>query len=327
MPFAVIAKILAFPLFFLPSAYILIMQLMQVAMVLIIAVLLLRMANIKNNIYRIMFLLAYIVSYPVLLFSIIVEQYIPSTFAAVFTIYFCVYRKKQNIAILALSCGVILTNAAIVPFATYTNKFLNWIKEMFKVILIFLTLCIFCGKVPTLIIAIDTVKILLPFANIGMSSNSNINYDKLQQFTHFIANCFIAPNTVEYTNIEVPVFRQAAPTTLSFTGVALFTMAATSVFINRKRFIAKTYGLWGLLAIIILYVIGWGSPENGMVLCTLYFGWAFFVLIFILIERSLSKYKVIKPFIFIAGILTLLLINMSGIFDLIRFGMIYYPTG
>jgi hypothetical protein len=58
----------------------------------------------------------------------------------------------------------------------------------------------------------------------------------------------------------------------------------------------------------------------------LYFGWAYFCLVFLAIERVLQKLPVIKYTVYTAAIITLAVINLPGIDELIQFGIEYYPA-
>jgi hypothetical protein len=196
---------------------------------------------------------------------------------------------------------------------------------MTKIGLMFVGTCILCGKFAVLITAVSWVKFLMGFADVEQSGSGA--YDKLKQFTHFIKNCFIAPN-IEIGQIEsLPAFRLSMPNAISSIGIILTALAVIGFFLNFKsQLIIKASGLWVLLASVLLYVIGWGSPENGMVLYTLYFGWAFFVLVFMLVDKVIGKFKLAKLIVFILSFLTLLAINIPGIASLVQFGIEYYPN-
>jgi len=326
MPFAIVAKILAIPFFFLPSAYILIMQIIQVAALLIMAVLMVQMAGINRGFSKVMFLILYTMTYPVLLFSFTVEQYIPSVFIAVLTIYICSYQKKLNIWLVALSTGIILTNAIIVPFVTYEKKLMGWLQSIAKTVAAFIVLCVFSGKLPILFGAFGRIRSLLRFADIGIGYNTDAGYNKLYQFTHFVENCFIAPQTDIVYRHGFPTFQLATPTGISLLGVVLLCIPLVSVIINRKIMFAKTCGLWILFSIAILYVIGWGSPENGMILYSLYFSWAFFGLVFLFFEKLLKKQKIIRYAVYSALFIVMSIININGIIELVQFGIEHYPA-
>jgi len=326
MPFAIVAKILAIPFFFLPSAYILIMQIIQVVALLIMAVLMVQMTGINRGSSKIMFLILYTMTYPVLLFSFTVEQYIPSVFIAVLTIYICSHRKKPNIWLAALSTGILLTNVIIVPFVTYEKKLMAWLHSIAKTVAAFIVLCVFSGKLPVLFGAFDSIRSLLRFADIGIGYNTDVGYNKLYQFTNFVENCFIAPQIIVFNRYDFSTFQLATPIGISLLGVVLLCISLVSVIINRKIMFAKACGLWILFSIAILYAIGLGSPENGMILYSLYFSWAFFGLVFLFFEKLLKKQKVIRYAVYSVLFIVMSIININGIIELVQFGIEHYPA-
>ena len=323
MPFAVVAKILSIPLFFLPSAYILIMQLIQVVFLLVMAILLVRMSGIEDRLSKTAFLLLYSFTYPVMLFSFAVEQYIPSVFILILVLYRGHCKKQLSAGLVACCSGVLLTNAIIVPFITFEKKLMAWARSVIKVVAGFVVLCIFCGKLSVLFGAFSNIKnLLLNYGSVGAAENSN----KLYQFTHFIKNCFVAPKTETVFVDQIHGVQLAVPTGISLVGVALLCVSIAGAIINRKLLFARICGLWVLFSIVLLYVMGWGSPENGMILYSFYIGWAFFVLAFLLFENMLEKLSVLKYVVYPVGFVAMAVLNIGGIVELIKFGIQYYPV-
>ena len=72
---------------------------------------------------------------------------------------------------------------------------------------------------------------------------------------------------------------------------------------------------------MLLVILGYGTRENGLILYSLYFNWAFVSLIFLLLKKLLQNKK--KIFITISIILIVLLVifNINGLIDLIQFGL------
>jgi len=305
----------------------LILQIIQLVALLIMAVLMVRMAGINYKCSKAMFLILYTMTYPFFLFSFTIEQYIPSVFMAVLIIYIYSYQKKQNTWLAALSTGTLLTNAIIVPFVTYEKKLTAWLHSIIKTVAAFIALCVFSGKLPILFGAFDSIRSLLRFADIGVGYNTDAGYNKLYQFTHFFENCFIAPQTEIIINASnFATFQLSAPQGISLLGVALLCISLVSAIINRNIIFAKACGLWVLFSIALLYVIGWGSPENGMILYTLYLSWAFFVLVFMFFDKLLEKQKIIKYAIYSAILIVMAVININGIIELVQFGIQHYPA-
>jgi hypothetical protein len=67
-----------------------------------------------------------------------------------------------------------------------------------------------------------------------------------------------------------------------------------------------------------------------MFLCTLYLGWAFFVLVFMLFEKIFEKLplkaRALKYTVYSVVLLGMAIINTYGLIDIIKFGIAYYPA-
>ena len=328
IPFAAAAKILSriAPLSSLPSAYILIIQLMQVIFLLITAILLLRMSGITDKFSKIAFLVLYSFSYPVLLYSFVVEQYIASTFILILTIYISCYKKRQNAGLLALASGTLLTNSIIVPFVTARKEFSLWLRFVAKVVLYFLAMCVVCGKFRVLLRALVSIDFLLGFSSVG-SRGTVDTIGKLTQFSHFIMNTFTSPQTEVVEKAGSMVFQLTEPQKVSVCGLVLLAVALASAIINRKLLCARICGLWSVFSIALLFIVGWGAPENGMILYSLYFGWALFTLVFLFCEKLFERHKPIRYAVYSAAFAIMAITNANGIAELVRFGMQYYPAG
>ena len=71
-------------------------------------------------------------------------------------------------------------------------------------------------------------------------------------------------------------------------------------------------------------ILKYGASENGFILYTYYFGWAFVCLLFKFFESVLKKWPKIKNTIYSLVIATMCIINFYGIYQIIEFGMQYY---
>lgn len=113
----------------------------------------------------------------------------------------------------------------------------------------------------------------------------------------------------------------------SLPGAVLLGFCLTSLILNRKKKIARLAGAWIGFSVLLLLVVGWGSPENGMVLYSLYFSWAFFVLLFLLMDRVAEKVqmKLLIPVVSCAAAAVLIVCNCNGMAELLAFATNYYP--
>jgi hypothetical protein len=74
--------------------------------------------------------------------------------------------------------------------------------------------------------------------------------------------------------------------------------------------------------------LGWGTKENGLILYALYFGWAFLVLLFQLVEKIENKLniKCLIPVVTMVAVIALLVINIPAILEMVNFAITYYPV-
>jgi len=298
------------------------------------------MTGLNNNFLKIMFLVLFSFTYPFLFYSFVVEQYVPATFILIFVLYLYYYRKRQNNWLLALSSGVILTNAVIVPIVTYTKNVKDWVYSIIKIIAAFLALCVLSGKLSSLYDGFDVTLSHLGYTpETGFASVSII--DKLYNFIHFIEICFIAPEyevigrtlllvtPIWITSPEYEIIGRtilpAATTGISWFGIALLFISIVSVIINRKILLARICGLWVLFSVVIFLIIGFGI-GGGYVIFTLYFSWAHFVLAFLFVDKVFNKIKIVKCAIYSSALVVMMIINIYGMAEIIKFGVHYWPV-
>ena len=85
--------------------------------------------------------------------------------------------------------------------------------------------------------------------------------------------------------------------------------------------------MWLLYSFIILCVFGWGTAENGLILYSLYFSWAAFILIFSLALKAedLSGVRLVVPAFVVSAASLMLYANLPAMYELVGFAVKYYP--
>ena len=81
---------------------------------------------------------------------------------------------------------------------------------------------------------------------------------------------------------------------------------------------------WVIFSILLLGVMGWGAAEDGLILYTFYFAWAFICLMFKGIERMLSKVPKIRNSVYSLAIATIIVVNVNIMVQIVQFGIKYY---
>ena len=84
-------------------------------------------------------------------------------------------------------------------------------------------------------------------------------------------------------------------------------------------------GLWILFSFALLCVMGWGTNENGLILYSLYFSWAYIILIYLFIDK-LIKNDLIKRIIIIILCISIFVFNIPAFLEIAKFGIVNYPA-
>jgi hypothetical protein len=153
--------------------------------------------------------------------------------------------------------------------------------------------------------------------------------DKIYQYTEFIGNCFIAPSaSANTTAVNHISWQLQSVTGISFVGVLIFLLSIVSAIWNRGKKSSLLAAGWIGFSVVMLVGLGWGTKENGLILYALYFGWAFLVLLFQLVEKIESKLNVrfLTPTLSVSVVVWLLKINVPAIIEMLNFAITHYPT-
>ena len=96
---------------------------------------------------------------------------------------------------------------------------------------------------------------------------------------------------------------------------------------NRKKRSSAIAAGWVAFSLVVLVGIGWGCAENGLILYSLYFGWAFIVLAFQLLEYVADHLgcELLIPALCLLSSVVMLAVNVRAIRQMLRFAMEYYP--
>lgn len=285
----------------------------------IIIAFLLRLSKIN----RIIFVSFVSFTYTTLLFSVMMEQYIVAYFWLVFAIFEIIEFNKPTFISINGAIATLITSATIlVTSKEKKENLLYFIKYLILSGVDFLLLLLALGRFEIIYSVKDKLIQLSSFSGKHMTFEN-----KFAQFTYFVHDLFIGPNTA--TRITTENNWHLAPIgDYSIIGIGILVIVLISVLINYKDKISLIAGFWVFFSIVMLLILGWGTQENGLILYALYFGWAYFILIYRFVEKLAKTFRIpfIIPVIFGIAILLLLYKNVPAMIDMIKFAAQAYPV-
>ncbi len=163
----------------------------------------------------------------------------------------------------------------------------------------------------------------------GFSGRSVSFAERIFQYTAFIRNCFLAPDAgINVSDSGVASWQQLSSVSVSFFGIVILLLSTVGFYVNRNKTGSCIAAGWMVFSAGMLLILGWGTAENGLILYSLYFGWAFCVLIFQLMEAAGRKLKAraLVPVCSIGAAAAMALYNIPAVMELVSFAVAYYPA-
>lgn len=280
-----------------------------------------------DSVQRICFVLVSSATYTYLLFSLMMEQYITAVFWLVMTVFFFAREKEARMLSFAAS-GTLLTSGALVPFIFRPDRLsgrsiLGWLKQILFYGLDFLLILVIAGRTHIVCNSIRNLVILKNFAGEKVSLSNRV----LQYFS-FVSGCFFASDSSEeLVNNQYKGWHLSEVTSLNYLGLFIFILAIVAFVFTRKEMFSRISFLWICFSVVVIVIVGWGTQENGLILYSLYFGWAFLALIFNLLKDIEGKLKsrFIIPVIAAMLCIVLLIYNIPAVIDMLKFAIQEYP--
>ena len=323
-PFVGIFSVLTIP-FSLNSVIVAcVTQIVNVIALFYIIVMLSELLGLRDN-TKILFWIMEMFFYPVLLFDIMVEQYIFVVFWLLFFIRMTLRKNgKQDICFIG-AVGGLITNAVLLPLLFYKDHSF-WKERVVYVWKTFLkgafAILVF-SRFDVILHCIDGIKGTLSFTGQGLSFE-----EKWYQYTSFVRSCFVAPEIAICSEGELPTWQLAQAVYTDWLGVGILLLLVVSFCINRKDIVCQIAFGWTAFSFMLLSVVGYGASENGMILYSLYFGWAFWILLFKLLQSVLKNMKCrecVLQISMVAITVVLCIFNIRGMGDMVAFAKQFYP--
>lgn len=320
LPFSVIATFIGkiMPFGRMGFSFVTALTAVQVVIVAITLILLTRLLKIEEK-QKPYFYALCLATLPFLLFSLVIEQYVVSVFYLILFIYVFVETKTKTNYLYVASTGSILTSGVLFPLISKAKNFKQWFVNVFDCFMVFVTVTIIGGQLPQVFKVVDTLKELL-----GSFSGHITAEAKLYRFTYFLKDMFFATPGQIVAPKGYPSYLSIDPTNINIIGIALLLICLISIFLNRKNKFALISGSWVAFSIVLLYFVGWGAPENGYILYSYYFSWAYLSLYYLFFKKIFEK----KPKLFkgtiITTIIIMLIVNIPVLYKILSFAVTYY---
>lgn len=320
LPVALICKAAAAVLFFLPEllAYGMALAVAQIVLLAVTVVLLWRMLKLEGK-ERAAFAAFLICSYTYLLYGFLIEQYVLAYFYVILAVYAYQRTEKINYAYFG-AVSTLITSGVLFPLLVKERKLKKWMTGMMKCLALYFCIVIWAGQLPQFLGMKKKLTDLMMFTGGEISW-----YDKWVQFTNFLRDMFWSP-AAELGTFNHYQFKIIPSDSVSLIGLAILVCTAAGFALNHKELMARIAAGWVALSILVLFLVGWGTAENGLILYALYFAWAYMVLLYGLIRRLIPSAKV-RSIVLAAISLVLLVHNGYGLFEIYQFGVRYYPQG
>lgn len=270
---------------------------------------------------RMLFMLLCSLSYPALLFSIMMEQYIPALFYLALLMH-SVSRKVPdevwfwgaNGTLITSAVTILLLNPDLHPVRDMKKLIVRWTRQMVG----FVGAMIGLGRLDVILDSARQIVELRRF------SGKIPFQQKFFQFSTFFSSCLTAPDAGPMENQWGVLSWQLFPAfSLHYAGLCVIALCVVGAFVGRRKPGTWMAVCWMAFSGMILLVMGWGCPENGLILYALYFGWVIPVLLFRLMETV--KKRRIFLCMNAAVIAALAARNIPAIAEMVSFSISAFP--
>ena len=102
--------------------------------------------------------------------------------------------------------------------------------------------------------------------------------------------------------------------------------AIGGIAVKPKAWFTRICAVWMAFSLLLLGIVGWGTIDNGLMLYTLYFGWAFVAMAFQLGDWLLHRWKIPEIVFFLLLILAVGITNVTALKAALVFSTQFFPA-
>ena len=291
------------------------------AVLLVLSIWLLSRLISENANIRTLVILLFSVSYPFIVFSLCLEQYVSSFFWLVLTVAAVMHnQEKADLMIIGAANGL-LTSALMVVWKK-AKSFIEWFQSAFKCGLMFLIALFAFGRADIFL------NIKANLAEIFQYTGERLTIaDKLYQYSKFVADCFVGQPAVEKVhNSGFLIWGSGEANTVNVLGIIIIVLMIVAVIWNRESLLCRISVSWVIFSLLLLCVLGWGTSSNALFLYALYFSWAFWVPFFLSFQKIYYKgYKKSAIVALICLFILMAKLNIAECIRMLSFAIENYP--
>jgi hypothetical protein len=150
---------------------------------------------------------------------------------------------------------------------------------------------------------------------------------KLMQYVNFASATLVAPaSRMDFETYNHVSWQMCPVTSWQWSGILVLLLAILGVAVRPKDRFTRICGVWMGFSLLLLGLIGWGTIDNGLLLYSLYFGWAFVAMSFQLIDRLFARVRPLKLAVLVAAVLVIGIINVTALKAVLVFATQFYPA-
>ncbi len=293
---------------------------MSILLYLIATVLISRMLGLSG--YRkVLFLGLLCVSYPVLIFSLTAEQYLFAVFYLILMLYLHQDKIGGSLGYIAAT-GSMLTTGIFFPILTWDRKFSRFVKNTLTLCGAFFAVMILSGQLTAFLDIPSYIEGYGYYTGVDVPLTS-----KLMQYVNFVRSTLLAPAShVDFESYRHVSWQMMPVIRFRRLGLAMLLCAIGGIAVKPKAWFTRICAVWMAFSLLLLGIVGWGTIDNGLMLYTLYFGWAFVAMAFQLGDWLLHRWKIPEIVFFLLLILAVGITNVTALKAALVFSTQFFPA-
>ena len=211
-----------------------------------------------------------------------------------------------------------LTSGIVFPLISEIKNFKKYVIDAFKCLGVFLSVLTIGGQFPQLFLMLNN------FNSLTSSFAKKVGFvDKFYQFINFVKGIIIAPKGKIMEVLNHPSYQLVEVKNIMIVGVVILLIVILGYILNKKNKFANFCILWVIFSAVLLLLIGWGTAENGLILYSLYFAFAYLSLFFLFFRSIIKNDKIFGIFIILMSLI-ILMCNIPELINILSFGIRNY---